>query len=95
MDEKLVAHSRMKGLLFIIVTLLVSQFWILSSTINVYKYAIVGVLFELLWLPMLLFLFIIPIVSLFFWSKNKWRLKTVYPFCILAMIIIALFVFFD
>lgn len=43
--------------------LLVCGFWILANTVNVYKYKWSGALFEILWLPFLSLLILIPIFS--------------------------------
>lgn len=66
-------------------------FWIIK---DVYKYAVVGAIFEFLWFPMLLALFTIPIISAILWAKEKWSFRTLYPLCIalcLAYIILGLF----
>ena len=39
-------------------------FWLVSKKINIYKYAFVGAIFELLWLAMLASVFIIPLISI-------------------------------
>jgi hypothetical protein len=38
---------------------------------NVYQYAVVGAIYELLWLPMLLCLVVIPLFSVLVFIKNK------------------------
>ncbi len=39
-------------------------FWLISKKINVYEYAFVGGIFELLWLAMVVAVFIIPLISI-------------------------------
>ncbi len=39
-------------------------FWLVSKNINVYKYAVIGGIFELLWLAMVLAVIVIPLISL-------------------------------
>jgi len=38
---------------------------------NVYRYAIVGVVYEILWLPMLLLLFLIPVLAILSLIRQK------------------------
>ena len=39
-------------------------YWLVSKKIDVYEYAFVGAIFELLWLAMLASVFIIPLISI-------------------------------
>ena len=82
---KLQLHKT-KDLLLLALTFLVLLFWFLSNTFDVYEYAIVGAVFEMVSLQMILLLLVIPIISMIFWAKSKWSLKTAYPICILLPI---------
>ena len=60
--------------------------------IDVYKYAVIGAVDELLWLPMLLFLVAIPVLSILMLikkSENKWM--SVASLLIVAITIVMLF----
>lgn len=59
-------------------SLFVCAYWFLAFNIDVYKYAIVGAIYELLWLPALALIYVLPIVNLYFWVKAKFRLKSLY-----------------
>lgn len=48
-------------------------YWIIAKSINVYNYAFIGAVFELLWLPMMASAFIGPILSLVFFAKDKYN----------------------
>lgn len=61
-------------------------FWVAGNMIDLYKFAVTGALFEILWLPMLLILFGIPMVFIFCWAKEKFSLKVVYPYLIVMMV---------
>ena len=67
-------------------------YWLLCNTINVYKYAILGVLYEIIWLPMLMMLFILPIINTYSMLKTKNR--QIHYFSLLLNIITLLIVFF-
>jgi len=56
-----------KNLIFDVVILLgsflVLTFWLLVNQINVYEYKLVGIIYEILWLPFLLLVFVFPILT--------------------------------
>jgi hypothetical protein len=69
------------------VSIEVSLFWILAGLINVYDFTIVGVFYEILWLPNLILLFALPLISLFFLSKEKKKLHSLFFYSILLLTI--------
>lgn len=68
--------------------LVTSLFWLIGTNFNVYSYAITGAIFEILWLPILLLTFIIPIVSLYFWYKDKWNFKSIFLYIMMASVLL-------
>ena len=76
-------HSKKSTILFIL-SILVFIFWYLGKAINIYDFIVVGVLFELLWLPMISMLFLLPILSVFFWIKEKNTIRSLYPCSLLV-----------
>ena len=71
------------GKIVLISAILVSLFWWLTKTVDIYKSAIVGAIFEILWLPMLALLFILPVISLFFWRKDKFSARSLFLYSML------------
>ncbi len=67
-------------------SIVVLLFWLLSRIINVYRFAFVGAVFEILWLPMLALLFIIPILSWVFFWKERFNRKSFYLYALLISI---------
>ena len=67
-----------------------SLFWILSFVINVYDFAIVGAIFELLWMFAVLLTIALPIVAFIGWMKEKFRLKSSYLVSILMLLLTVL-----
>lgn len=65
----------------------VSLFWILAGLINVYHFTIVGVFYEILSLPNLILLFTLPLILLFYLSKEKKKLQSLYFYTILLLTI--------
>jgi len=70
-------------------SLLASVLWCLSRVINVYSFALLGAIFEILWLPMLASLFFLPIISLVLWLKEKFNVRSLYLYSILIVLIVA------
>ena len=58
------------------------DYWVIDLEAN-YKYAVVGALIEILWLPMILLLFLLPLFCFFFWMKEKWSLKSLFLYSFL------------
>ena len=54
----------------------------LSRLLNVYQISYVGAIFEILWLPVILLLFILPVLSIIYWIQEKFNPKSIYLFSI-------------
>jgi hypothetical protein len=78
-----------KLLLFLSISMLI--YWLLCNTIDVYKFAVLGVFYEMLWLPMMVMLFVLPIVNTYSMLNTKNRL--IHYFSLLLNIITLLIVF--
>jgi hypothetical protein len=59
-------------------TIVVALYWLIGNVINIYASQSAGVVFEILWLPMLLLLFLLPPVSFFCWYKSRFKLNSLY-----------------
>lgn len=66
-------------------------FWFVGKNTNVYTWAITGAVFEILWLPMIAAIFILPVVSLVFWIRNKFSFKSLYFYSLLLSLTVASF----
>jgi hypothetical protein len=86
------AHPHASKLIFA-VSIFVFMFYLLALVVltNVYQYAVVGALCELLFLPMLALLIAIPVLSIVQLIKYRKSAKA-YPFLSLAFIAISLFI---
>ena len=65
------------GKIIFISTIAATIYWILGKSTNVYRYPIGGAIFELLWLPSLIVLCILPLVSFILWVKERFKLRSV------------------
>ena len=82
-----------KTVLFL--SILVSLFWLASRFINIYQFALVGAIFEILWLPMILMVFCLPLISLNYLFKEKFNANSTYLYAILIMsFTFSIFLFF-
>jgi hypothetical protein len=59
------------GKIVLVLSIIVSGFWWIGKSLSVYNIALVGAIFEFLWLPMLAMLLLLPILSLVFFIKEK------------------------
>ena len=57
-------------------SLLIPAVWLIPQLINVYDYPVLGAIYESIWLPMILCLFLIPVFSFIFWMKSKYQLSS-------------------
>lgn len=57
------------------ISALVCIFWIMGRYVNVYEVAVVGILFEIAWLPMLALFIILLVLSILLLIKNKKSFK--------------------
>ena len=79
------------GKIVLLLSVLAATFWCISGVVNVYQPAIVGVIFEILWLPMLALLFLLPVVSIIFLVRERFSFKSFYLYSLL-IIGLALFI---
>ena len=82
LELKKISRSTLSKTLFIL-SMEVLLFWLSGDLINVYRYPLVGAIYEILWLPNLAFLFGLPLVSLFFLVKEKKKLHSLYLYSFL------------
>lgn len=73
--------------ILLILSLFSAIYWFVANSINVYQYAIVGALFELTSILMLIVLFVVPILSLYYWYKEKFNLKSLYLYTMVISVI--------
>ena len=69
--------------IILVLSLLVLTYWVITSLIDVYQYPVVGAIYELLWFPLLLLFFVLPIVNLVMFVKNKFSLKKLWLYALL------------
>jgi hypothetical protein len=80
-------NKKTRKLVFIL-SLVTSAFWGIGQVMDVYRYPVVGAIYELLWLPFLILVFGIPLASIFFWAKEKFKLRSLFLLTILISVIL-------
>lgn len=75
-------NSRLGKGIFLI-TLGASIFWIITKLVPIYENKIVGAVYEMLWLPVVIILFILPLFSFLLWAGEKFRVQSVHLFSII------------
>lgn len=71
---------------------IVSLFWITGNYIDVHTYKLTGVVFEILWLPMIVLFFVLPVLSVIFWYKQKFNPKSLYVWSLLMIAMAAILI---
>lgn len=74
-------------------SILTSTFWILGQILNIYHFSLVGAIFEILWLPCIILIFTIPLISLILLIKEKFNVLSLNIYSI-VVIAIGLLIFF-
>jgi len=96
MKEDLIPFKNSRtGKIFFILSVIVSGYWWMGQVINVYNSAFVGAIFEILWLPFLLILFVLPIISLILLMKEKFDVRSFNIYSIIISVITILFMIFS
>ena len=72
-------------------SLIVFLFWLQGWLINVYKIAIVGAFYEIIWLPVIALTFILPVIILVLWFKEKFDFRSLYFYSLLLFTATVLF----
>lgn len=84
MTKEPVGHKGSKtSRVILLLSIILALFWYLAKTNDVYRNAAIGAFFEVLWLPMLLLLFALPVISLIFWRKEKFSGRSLYLYSFL------------
>ncbi len=83
--------SKLYKFLLIIFTGITGIYWIVANATNIYDVKFVGVVYEILWLPMILLLFLLPVLHSIYFYKfglNNKILMFSFGFSITVLLII-------
>lgn len=82
------------GRVFWILSIAVFLFCLLSRSFNVYRFALTGAVFELLWLPAMLLLLVLPVFVFIYWMKDKFSLRSIHLYSLLVLAATILLILF-
>jgi len=85
-------NSTLSKVVFLL-SIIIFVFWTLGQIIDVYRYDVVGAIFEFLWLFMLLGLFGLPILAIVFLIKEKFSFRSLYLYTLIISVINILLMF--
>ena len=92
---KAIAHQTarlLKGSAIVFaLTIIVTLYWYLPLLISVYRFPVIGAIYEILWIFMIVGLFALPVVSFIFWAKNKFNLRSLYFYSLIISLVSILF----
>lgn len=86
------AKKHTKIIIILVAMLLVAAFWFGANSVNVYENAVVGALFEILWLPFILLTVGTPVLAIVFWVQQKFSWKSPFPYLALVSLWPLLFI---
>ncbi|MBL0056755.1 MAG: hypothetical protein IPP31_11360 [Chitinophagaceae bacterium] len=66
-------------------SLLVSLFWYSGRNVNVYQFAALGAVYEMLWLPALALLVILPVIAIYYLVKEKFSFRSLYLYSLMVI----------
>jgi hypothetical protein len=78
----------------LLVSVLVSLFWIAGMTLNVYRFAAVGAVFEALWLPGIMLICLLGGWTFLYWKKDHFSLRSLHLYAWLLLIATILYTVF-
>jgi hypothetical protein len=78
-----------------VISFFVALFWIIGNVADVYYFAVTGAIYELLSLPMLALIIFLPVISIVFFVKDKFNLRSLALYSILLLIPVILLMFLN
>lgn len=78
------------------VSIITILYWWTAKSLNVYKYAFLGAIFELLWLVMIAAVFIGPVFSILLFLRDRYNPRSLVLYSFLCQIVaLSILLFFN
>ncbi len=74
-----------KSRIVLLASIAIAFFWIAANTIDVYHFAAVGAIFEILWLPAVVITIALPVFAFVLLAKEKFNIQSFYLYAILII----------
>lgn len=68
-------------------TIIITLYWYLPLLIKVYRFPIIGAIYEILWIFMIIALFALPVFSFISWTKIEFNLRSLYFYSLIISVI--------
>jgi hypothetical protein len=81
--ETTAAGPSLTSKITLLVTVLASVYWMLVQIVDIYHFAVLGAIYEILWLPFLLVLHLLPVFSFIMLVREKFRFRSLYLYALL------------
>ena len=86
-DNTLSNGNSKTGTIILVINVLFLTVWIIAYNINVYKVTLVGAIYEMIWLPLIICLFALPVASFIFWRKDSYNIKSKFLYLIVLAVL--------
>jgi hypothetical protein len=86
-------YSKRRVVIFLL-SVLVAVYWFVAKDTSTYSSKIPGAVIEVLWLPMIILLFALPLASIGLWAKDKFNPRSIYLYAFLVGIATVVWIFF-
>ena len=86
-DNRLSNGNSKTGYIILVINVLFLAVWMVAYNINVYKVTFVGAIYEMIWLPLIICLFSLPIVSFIYWKKDRFKTKSKFLYLIVLAVL--------
>lgn len=79
---------------FFVASIVLCVLTLLSQELNIYRFAVIGAIAEITWLPLLISIFVLPALGLVNWAKEKFNFRSLYLYGVLVEIATILLIAF-
>ena len=87
MKTEFITHKRTTtSKVIFVLSLFTASYWALVMNVDVYHFAVAGALYEILWLPMIAAIFVLPVVAFVYWIIERFYIKSLYLYGLLALL---------
>ena len=80
-----VVQKNASAKIVLLLSIFVSVFWYLGRVTDVYQIAVVGAIFEMMWLPMIGLLLLLPVISIILLFKEKFSFRSLYLYSLIII----------
>ncbi len=82
---KSIKRKMARWLLFINFTAFI--LWFIAQNIHIYKHAVIGAIYEMIWLPIWGCFFLTPIISFYCWHQEGYKKRSRFMFVVLLSLL--------